>query len=313
MATTSPTETTGERVVVLNPVSGAGDHPETVREHAEDYGYDVLETEEEGDAIELTRDAIGDGATEIAAAGGDGTLNGVVRGVVEAEALDDVTVGVLPCGTGNDFAANVGVTGIEQGFEVLEAGERRRIDLGFADGDPFVNSCVGGLTAESSAETSPALKDQFGTFAYVVETLRAIPSFDGIRLTARLSDADADAPVWSGTAIAVLIGNGRRFPPSGSTQANMEDGRFDVTLVHGTGSVDLMETAAVERLLGRESDQTSRYTVSGLEIEVQEADPVSFSLDGEIIERHELSVRNEPRALTFAVGERYEPIPGGEE
>ncbi|WP_135305026.1 diacylglycerol/lipid kinase family protein [Haloarcula amylovorans] len=313
MATTSPAETTGERVVVLNPVSGTGEHPETVYEHAKSHGYTVLETEAEGDAIELTRDAIDDGATRIAAAGGDGTLNGVVKGVVEADALDTVTVGVIPCGTGNDFAGNVGITGIEQGFEVLEAGERRQIDLGFADGEPFVNSCVGGLTAESSAETSPTLKDQFGTFAYVIKTLRVLPSFDGIRLTVRLSDVDAESPVWSGSALAVLIGNGRRFPPSGSTQANMEDGRFDVTLVHGTGSLDLMETAAVERLIGRESDQTSRYTVSSLEIEVQEDDPVSFSLDGEIIERHELSLHTEQRALTVAVGERYEPIPGDEE
>jgi diacylglycerol kinase family enzyme len=111
------------------------------------------------------------------AAGGDGTVNEVVRGVVRATALDRVTVGIVLGGTGNDFAGNVGITGIEQAFEVLDRGERRRVDFGVDDDRPFRNSCCG-LTAEASAETDPGQKERFGTVAYVLNTLRTLSEFD---------------------------------------------------------------------------------------------------------------------------------------
>ncbi|WP_423999131.1 diacylglycerol/lipid kinase family protein [Haloarcula salina] len=311
MVRESGSETSAESVVVLNPVSGDGTHVEPVREQSAVRGYGVSETESAGDTVSMTKTAIDAGATEILAAGGDGTVNGVVRGVVEADALDAVTVGVLPCGTGNDFAENVGISDIGQGFDAIETGERRRIDLGFADEAPFVNSCVGGLTAESSAETDPDMKDRFGSLAYVITTLKTIPSFDGIRMTVTLSDGPDEPSVWSGSAIAVLIGNARRFPPGGSTAADVEDGRFDVTVVEGDGSVGLLETGTVERLFTRESERTHRFTVPSLDIEVHADEHAAFSLDGEVVERTALSVRARQQALEVAVGPGYEPTPDG--
>lgn len=309
--TDSHPDPSGERVVILNPASGSGDHGREVRDLSRAHGYDVHETESAGDAIGLARETVADGASLVAAAGGDGTVNEVVRGVVAADALDRVTLGVVPCGTGNDFAENVGVTGIAHAFEVLDGGERRRIDLGIADDRPFVNSCVGGLTAEASAETTPELKRRLGAVAYVLATLRTVPTFDGIRVSVEGFDEDGRSPVWSGDAVAVLVGNGRRFPPEGSTQANAEDGRLDVTLVHDVDSVDLMATAASERLLGRDTPHTTRCEVPALEIDVREGSPIPFSLDGEIVRRDRLSVHTRPRALRIAVGERYEPAPQG--
>lgn len=308
MPTTPSTDAAGG-VLVLNPVSGNSNHAPEVRERSSELGYEVRETEGEGDAVDLAREAVDDGATVVAAAGGDGTVNEVIRGVVAAGGLDRTTVGVVPCGTGNDFAENVGITGIDHAFEVLADGERRRVDLGFADDRPFANSCISGLTAEASAETDPELKSRFGTAAYVLTTLRTLRSFDGIRVTVELFEEDGRSPVWSGSAVAVLIGNGRRFPPGGSTQANMEDGLLDVTLVHDANSVSLLKDVAAETVLARETPQTTRYKVPRLEIEVQEADPIVFSLDGEILRRRRLSLSARPRALSIAVGEDYDPNP----
>lgn len=305
------------KVIILNPASGTGDHVSQVQTLAADHGYTVRQTEREDHGFDLTQEAIEKGATFVAAAGGDGTLNEVIRGITTASALDDVTVGVVPCGTGNNFAGNIGVAGIEQAFEVLEHGERRQIDLGRVDsadgendGRPFINSCVSGLTAEASAETSPELKRRFGTAAYVLETLRTVQSFDGIRVTVGLYDDEVDTtPVWTGSAIAVLIGNGRQFPPGGSRQANMEDGQFDVTLVTDTGSLGLLTTAATEAILERETPQTTRYTVPKLTISVMDDEPIAFSLDGEICHHSQLSLHTQPRALRIAVGDEYEPSP----
>jgi len=294
--------------VVLNPESGTGSHAPAVRTLAVDYGYTVRETERPGDAIDHAAAAVEAGSTFVAAAGGDGTLNEVVRGIEAADALDRVTVGIVPCGTGNNVAANLGITGIDHAFEVFEGGKRRWVDLAFADGRPFVNSCVGGLTAEASAATSVALKRRFGTAAYLLSTLRTVRNFDSIRVTVEMYDDPDTSPVWTGDAVGVLIGNARRFPPSGSEQADVEDGRFDVTLVRDRGSVGLLRAVTAERLFNRESQWTARYTVSRIDITVGDG-PVAFSLDGEIIRRRQLSLHIRPRALRVAVGDAYGPTP----
>src|SRR6056297_1624346 len=164
----SGTDTPVDSVVVCNPVSGSGDHVPAVRDAAADHGFRVRETDHAGHGVDLAKEAVTAGATFVAAAGGDGTLNEVIRGIADAGALDRVTVGVVPCGTGNNFARNIGITDIEGAFEMFDSGERRRVDIAVADGRPFINSCVGGLTAEASAETSAELKRRFGAAAYLL-------------------------------------------------------------------------------------------------------------------------------------------------
>lgn len=300
-------DSTLDSVVVLNPTSGTGSHRARVRDLAVDHGYAVRETQRPEHGVDLASEAVADGAKLVAAAGGDGTLNEVLRGVMAADGLDTVTVGIVPCGTGNGFAHNIGVTDIEGGFRVLDGGDRRWVDLGIADGRPFINSCVGGLTAEASAETTRELKRRLGTLAYVIETLRNVRNFESIRVTVDCYDPKGDQ-VWTGKAVGVLIGNGRRFPPGGSEQANMEDGRFDVTLVTDSGSLGLMTTATIERLLARQTPWTSRYRVPKLRITVDNG-PVAFSLDGEIIRRCQLSLSTRPKAVRIAVGDDYDPSP----
>ncbi len=304
-----PAPESSDTVVVLNPQSGSASHADGVRHRAALRGYRVVETQAAGDAVALAREAAGD-ASVVAAAGGDGTLNEVVRGVREAGALGDVTVGVVPAGTGNNFAGNVGIGSVDEGFEALESGDRRRIDLGLADDRPFVNSCVGGLTADASGETSSELKERFGVLAYVFTTLRSVASFEGLRLSVTVHDDEGTTERWSGEAICVLVGNGRRFAADGDDQADMEDGRFDVAIIEDVSTVDLMGDAVAERLLGEEARHVTRLQASTVEITALEPEPISFSLDGEMVRRRALSLAVRPRALRMVVGEAYEPDPG---
>ena len=328
------------RVVVLNPASGSGDHAQQVRGLAAEHGFAVVETTPDDGAVPVV-ERLADEADLIAAAGGDGTLNEVVRGLCGVDALGDTTVGVVPAGTGNNFADKVGVESIAHAFEVLVDGERRRIDLGVVSGDgagagsvadagpgvgagagarrPFVNSCVCGLTAEASSSTSPDQKDRLGTLAYVVETIREAQEFDPIPLEVRTSDA-ADV-TWEGEAFAVLVGNGRRFPPPdaddgegdgrGTARADMEDGRFDVTIVEAAPTLDLVGEEARRRLLAGEGDHLTRLQTPALDLLVREDGPQSFSLDGEIVDASAVHVAVNPGALQLCVGEAYDPHPDG--
>ncbi|EFW94075.1 diacylglycerol kinase catalytic region [Haladaptatus paucihalophilus DX253] len=296
-----------ERVVVLNPVSGNANHREQVQRLATEYDCTVLETQGEGDAREFARHAAENGAAVVAAAGGDGTIHEVVRGLDDADALDAVTFAVIPAGTGNNFAGNVGVTGIEHAFEVLDAGERRRIDLGTTNGRPFVNSCVGGLTADASHQTDPEQKARLGVLAYVVNTLRLMTDYEGLPLTIAASD-EGDV-TWSGDAVFVLVGNGRRFPAKGRTQANMEDGLLDVTVIEKTPTANLLQEATMRRLFGSETENVTHLKTPALEIAVEQDSPVEFSLDGEKGEWDGLTLGVRPRTMELCVGEEYERYP----
>lgn len=308
----TPADST-ETVVVLNPRSGSGDHGQEVRDRAKLLGYDIQETQRENHAIELAQSAAERGADEVVAVGGDGTLNEVVRGVAAADALDDVTIGVVPAGTGNDFATNIGITGIDDAFHVLEDGERRQLDLGVADDRPFLNSCVAGITAEASGETSSALKSQFGVLAYVLTTLKMATGYSGLDISASVEDGANTETVWEGPAAVILVGNGRRFSMSGSEQANLEDGLFDITIVEETDSLGLAQDRINERLLDEQGEHLTRFLASSLEIGIKEDSPATFSFDGEMADFESVQLENNKQAVTMPVGEGYEVRPRGGE
>ncbi|KZN24186.1 hypothetical protein A4G99_07010 [Haladaptatus sp. R4] len=295
-------------VLVRNPNGGDRRKSVKARDIARRRGYDVRNSTARGETLSLAEAAARDGASVIAACGGDGTLNEVVRGVDAAGALDDVRLGVIPTGTGNDFADNLGIRGLSHAFDVVESGEERRLDLGMADDRPFVNSCVGGLTAEASARTTPERKRRLGVLAYVLSTLHEAREFDGLRLDVRAGPRDD--PIWSGEAEMILIGNARRFPGERERRANVEDGLLNVVIIERAPSLDYLSAGAVEVLLRRDSTYLSRLKVPRLHLE-HDGDPVQFSLDGEMVQRAEMDVRCRPNAMRFAVGERYVPNRSG--
>lgn len=303
-ATDSP-----ETVVIVNPNSGDGDHAEAVRSRAELLEYDHRVTEEAGDTVTFAREAAEAGASTVVAAGGDGTVNEVLRGVDAADALDSVTVGVVPAGTGNSFAGNVGVRSIEHAFDVLENGRRRRIDLGRTGESLFANSCVAGLTAEASGDTSSDMKRRFGVLAYVVSTLRSVSEFEALPLSVDAYGADGETTAWAGDALMVLVGNARRFVRGDATQAAVEDGEFEVTVVEDVSTLDVMGEAVSSGLLAEDSEHVERFRAPSLEISLRESDEIRFSLDGEILTRQSLTLHTDPATVEVAVGDEYEPDP----
>ena len=116
-------------------------------------------------------------------------------------------------------------------FAVLEGGERRRLDLGAADGRPFLNSCVVGLTADASDRTDTESKEQFGTVAYVIETLRGLSSFDGIDVTVTAVGADGERrDLYDGAAALVLVGG---TPIDDRAQVEADGGAVDAGTASG--------------------------------------------------------------------------------
>lgn len=305
-----PMSSLGDRpewMVVLNPTSGTADHVDGVRRRASEQGYVIRETDHQGHAIEIAREAIADGVDHIAAAGGDGTLHEVVRGISQAGAFGDVTLGVVPSGTENLFARYVGIVDIDHGFEVLASGKRRAIDVGFAGAEPFVVSCIAGLPADISVSASSDLKERFGSLAFLVAGFREIASFDPlqIELTAM---SNGEETRWSGEALCALVGNTRRFVNRGG-QADVEDGLLDVVVIEQMPPNEIVTEATAHRLLGRDTDHVIHLQASQIEIRGLDGEPITFSLDGEDSANDELSLHTRPQSLNVCVGPSYQPTP----
>lgn len=302
-----PDSTACDSWVVLNPTSGTGDHVGDVRRAADERGYTVRETTHEGHAVTIAEEAAAAGIDRVAVAGGDGTVTEVVDGLTTAAALDDVSLGVLPTGTENLFATALGVTDVTHGFDLLDDGRRRRIDVGVADDRPFVVSCISGIPAAISTAASSDLKERFGSTAFVVAGLRELTDLSGLRI--RLTAvANGEETTWSGDALCALVGNSRRFVNHGG-QANVEDGRFDVVVIEQMPAIDVLAEATAQRLFGQDTEHVRHLQASRLEIRNLREDPITFSLDGEAFSQDALTLHTKPQSLTVCVGPDYRHTP----
>jgi diacylglycerol kinase family enzyme len=307
------TEATNEedRVLVLDPEAGSVAERDAVRTQASKRGYEVVEPRPDGGVREVAEDAVLDGSDLVAAAGDDGTLHEVIRGIERSDGLDDVTTGVVPVGTETDFATNVGIGSVAEGLDVLSDGGRRTVDLGMAEDRPFVNSCIVGLTDDPDGELA-AVDAEVGTPAYVAAALRKLPPVEDIDVRVDVVGADGVQELYADEAALVLVGNGRQFSPSAGPLGDMQDGEFHVTVVQDQEGVDLLKAGAIERLLAGDSAETFHCEAPSLVVSAgEDADrDLSFCLDGEVVHEWELSVYTRPKALRLAVSEEYDPTPG---
>jgi YegS/Rv2252/BmrU family lipid kinase len=297
----------GSRTLIMNPVSGTGDHADYVRRMARGKGFAVWETEGAGDGVKLGREAAQEGVGEVAVCGGDGTINEVLRGLAAEDHLGEVTLDIVPAGTANLLAGNLGIHDVEHGLALTDKGEVRSLDIGMADGEPFAVSCIAGFPADASTAASGELKSRLGTLAFVVTGVQQAVEFDGLSLELS-AHGGGETQHWAGSAVTVLVGNARKFVEEGG-QADMEDGLFDVAVVEDVPAGNLAVEAAIHRLLGEGTDSVHHFRAAQVTVESDE--PITFSRDGEIAEHDGLTMYARPQALDVRVGPEYQPDPGG--
>jgi YegS/Rv2252/BmrU family lipid kinase len=169
---------------------------------------------------------LGPEADRIVIGGGDGTLSEVLPALL---ALNK-PVAVLPLGTANDFARTVGLSldPIEAAAVALE-GSEHPIDVGLANGVPFLNVASIGVASQVVTEQSKALKRRWRVFAYAIGLFRAARDMRPF-----VVDLDIDeGPSWSAAVHQVSIGNGRHHG-GGLTVAEdaaIDDGKLDLYIV----------------------------------------------------------------------------------
>ena len=255
-------------------------------------------TSKRDSAARFARAALKRGCDLIVAAGGDGTLNEVINGI--GELSGDARVGLIPLGTGNDFARTLGVpTDLDQCIELLLAGHTRGIDLVRVTSDRrryFVNVSAGGFSGLVDEKLTPEMKKSWGPLAYLRCAAATLPELRAYRTRIALDDKETIAE----SLYNVIIANGR-YVAGGvpvAPDASPDDGLLDLVLIPERSAADLA-LLAPQMLMGSHLSSASIIYRRASRISVSSKPGMWFNVDGELVGNEPAVFEVLPRALQF--------------
>ena len=295
--------------LIWNPAAGQHDvrrYLEEAMDTLEGAGWSVrmLETRNPGDGMRLARAAVAEGVQVAIAAGGDGTVNEVVNGL----AGSSVALGVLPVGTGNVWAKELGFVGmlptlrnpLREAATALTISATHDVDLGLANGRYFLLWAGLGFDAQVTHEVEPQheTRRRVGNLLYATESLRVALQFAGSHSTVTIDGRRhhqrvvelviANAQLYSGGLVRV------------APAACMVDGCLDVCIFQDRGPGSTLHH--IIGLLARShvhDPQVAFYRARRIEIEADR--PMPVQIDGDAYGTTPLAVEVVPAALRVLV------------
>ena len=240
------------------------------------------------------RRAVAAGAQVVFACGGDGTVRAVVAGLLDSGAA----LAVLPAGTGNLLAGNLGLPeDPAQAVQVAVAGGRRSVDVGLVDGQVFAVMAGMGFDAAMMGDAQDRLKATIGPIAYVLSAVRHLRDRP-MRLTVQVDDR---TPVRC-VARSVLVGNVGRLQGGVALMPDAvpDNGLMEVAILRPRHLGQWIVLAAA--VLLRRPRVPRMTTLRGSRISIAADRPQPRQLDGDIIEPAEhLTVTIVPGGLQLCV------------
>ncbi|MDR6415601.1 lipid kinase [Pseudarthrobacter sulfonivorans] len=222
---------------------------------------------------------LADGHDLVVVGGGDGTLSYAAGRV----AGTNVVLGVLPLGTANDFARTLEIpNNLAEACATVADGKVVDIDLGRANGEPFLNVASVGLSVSVTEALSPRLKRYIGPLAYSIATILAYTRHKPFRARLEFPDGDHE-PLDLEDLLQVAVGNGRHYGGGNtvSPTAGIDDHTLDIyAIVAGP----LREHVSIARLLkdGSFIKHDRVYHLTSRHVRLVTEPPLPVNLDGEI-------------------------------
>ena len=293
--------------VICNPKSGRHASPKKlerilgklVMEHDISF-IDIFRTTGSGDAWRAAAAVSADDYDLIIGAGGDGTLNEIVNGLMEGGS--GLPLAMLPGGTVNDFAYYMDLpTEAEDFCRMLRQGSVQEVDLGRANGRYFINVAAFGMFADVAYKTKNRDKSILGKLAYYMQGMRDVPEqlFSTMQLTAEYGEAFGDME-----ALVCIIANSssvagvRRF----INNAKVDDGLLDLFLVTKPALQTLSETfRGLFSGEGQGMGIVRQQQISRGSFLLRDDKTVEVDLDGEKCGTLPLTIEVAPKALKLFV------------
>jgi len=237
----------------------------------------IYETTQSGDEERVTALALARGARTIVAVGGDGTCSRIANAVLRT--ANTCRLAVLPAGTGNDFAKTLGVTayGPEQIKELVSSDRTAEVDVGFADGQFFLNSCGFGFDA-SVLEATSRVRFLKGDAVYIYSALQQLFTYRGIDV----SPSGAQG-AKRGRMLMVTVSNGRFLGGAFkiAPHASVLDGKLDACFFSDAGVVERVKLF-LGALRGTHLGMPSVSSAGVRELTLTFADKPKMEMDGEL-------------------------------
>lgn len=236
-----------EVMLIFNPTAGRG-RPQLVesriRKAFEEAGFGVrfCRTSCKGEATSVALEAARSGAKLLVAAGGDGTVHEVANGILLSNHGDNLpTLGIIPCGTGNDYAAQLELSrDLETAVRrICGQGRTRSVDVGRVNGRHFLNDALFGFAAEAARESDHYRGRHRGSWVYLAGVAKALRHL-------RCPTADLE---WEGggtqgqelllacAAVGSQTGGGLKLAPG----AILDDGLFDIITAPGMKKFEVLK------------------------------------------------------------------------
>ena len=312
LATLDPAEPTaprsplngGRTLVVVNPVAGQSDTNRVLRLLAGAFavrraGFDIVETLGPGDGVRFAAEAAEQGYRAVVAVGGDGTVGEVITGL----AGTGVPLGIVPKGTGNQVAFNLGIPrSIEGAVDVVVNGVPMPMDLGQVVGGRYFAVAAGtGWDAAVVSMATRELKDRWGFGAYLYAALKvaAKPPTARYTITADGETLEVDAAVVLAANMGLIVSNppalNMRLAPGGSHQ----DGKLDVCIFAPRNFKHA--TSMFWRLHRQRHDDDRMLYLQAREVTIESDPPVFTETDGELLGETPLRVRSVPGGIHVLV------------
>jgi YegS/Rv2252/BmrU family lipid kinase len=269
--------------IIINPISGTGGRRDILearvglaRALAGKHGIDaqVLVSERTGHARSLAEGVLAAGFSDVVAWGGDGTINEVGG----ALAFRAAVLGVIPSGSGNGLARELGIPLTpEEAFAIAVGGRERVIDCGELDGHLFFNVAGIGLDARVAHEFTTRGLQRRGFRRYIEITLRQL-----FRYAPDEHSITVDGVTVRSRVLMVAIANSRQYGNGAliAPQARLDDGKLDVVVIDDRPvwrailQIPKIFTGAIAQVPGV-------TMLRGEQIEVTSGRPVTFHIDGE--------------------------------
>lgn len=281
---------------VVNPTAGDGKAGRIWTKleevlHQTGQPYRVYFTRKAGDGTGLAARASDQGAELIAAVGGDGTLKEVLNGID----LEKNIFGMIPAGTGNGFVRSLSIPlKWEKALQGLSRWEPRRIDIGRANNDLFLNSAGVGLDGAVARAASAKYKGLKGYPAYAFALFDQAAAFSRFQCKVKCNGLYFE----DDRALVVLVANGRYYGGKLciAPHASLDDGYLDLILIKKRSIPDLLVTGA-RVAVRKHLSSKDIIEMQGQTFEIETSRKVPLQIDGDVTFAASLKVQALPSAL----------------
>jgi diacylglycerol kinase (ATP) len=287
--------------VVLNPMAGSSNAADVrqalERQLGEQIQIDIYETTGDEDVVAIVRAELANNPSVVVAAGGDGTISDVAEALIGT----DIRLGIIPVGTANIFARELGIPLDLEGACALLDGQPNTTNVdAMKVGEQYYVLQIGiGIDSLMIRDTDRQSKRRFGRAAYMWTAFTRLIGYQPMRFT-----IVADGKRMRPRASQVLIANGGVLgaPPfRWGPNIRPDDGKIDVCIVSARSALDYMGLIWHTLLGQQRRDRNVRYLTAERSIAISADQPLPIQADGEIIGDTPIQIEVVPAALKVIV------------